>query len=352
MKLSSLGEQRSRRTRIVILITAVGCLALLAGTLLIIGPSGGQDRVAVFGDDDTFLPWALVTDGEFVWKSVDRSSGFGGVAEVVKIDSSSGEVEWRNEYGVGSYSDLVLSGATILATYKQPLQPKVVASGDEVLILVDAETGDVVRQVEIPRISTSPIVVGDTVWLLGQDPGVYIRDVETLDLVETIEFSSITNPDGRPVTGLTQMTLFGDTMWITDGRVFAGVDTTSHEMVDFVDLDEFGLNVLEGHDGVLWSGDRGDPDEGAVGYDPESGEIIRSGFYESPIGNVYHGGYTYDMVSESTMIQVDNETGERVATFTELDPFSVVVTDGFLWAKDDTPRDEPGRKIFRYETEP
>ncbi len=315
---------------------------------LVAGCSGGQDRTVVFDDDEAFLRGLLVSDGKSVWGSVDSKDifdGLDGSAEVIKLDAATANVEWREQYGIGTSDDLVLVDGKLWAFAWEPLPPDTISDG-EVVVRVDPASGEVIDQKVLPSAAYNSVVVNDVVWTLGVDPNdVYVHDVESLELVDTIQTSTLRTPEGSFFRNLESMTLLGEKIWISDGRDLLSIDATTFEMVDFVDPDDFGLDILEVHDGLLWVGKSDKPDEGTFSYDPETGEMTPSGLYESPIGNKYHDGYTYDVIDPTTVAQINTETGEQVATFTDLNPFSIVITDGYLWAHD-------RNQIFRYETKP
>ncbi len=321
-------------------------LAVVAVCFLGVGCSNIEESNLVFDGDGTFIRGPLVSDGESIWFSINDSPDFYGPAEIIKLDTLTGDIEWRKQYGVGVSNDLFLGSSGLWAFSWNPAPPETIDSDEELFVLVNGVDGDIVNQKALPNIKHAPIQVGSSIWMLGVDPKVvYISDLGTLELTDTIQTTTMRSSEGTFVGNPSRMVLLGGVVWFSDGRVVIGIDSTTYEVVDYINPNDKGLDILEAHDGLLWLGKSDTPADGTFSYNPETGETISSDFYESPIGNIYHGSYTFDMIDSSTMAQIDTDTGEEVATFTDLDPLSVAVTEGFLWAHD-------GSQVVRYETKP
>lgn len=313
----------------------VGCL-ILAGC-----SSGGQEAEVAFdteGEVDIIGP--LVSDGESVWWLTENEDETEAL-EVTKADAETGDVEWSKPAGFGTVRPIFLHDNDLWIKVSRTAWP---GELDEKLLRVDAVTGDVTG--EVPIESYGVAMVDGLLWT-----------VDSVGLFEVVDPMSLEVVETRQVYGLgSEFDLYGppehavefeDVVWVTAlGHAFS-LDTDTREVVDFIDFPgPGGFDWLQVHDDELWAGrtyNLGHIRISSLKIDTESGTVEEVDLFESPFGSIEHNGYLFDVVGENKVAQIDIETGETVATFKGLDPFSFVVTDGYLWANND-------EQVVRYET--
>ncbi len=304
---------------------------LIGGCLVLAGcSSGGQDAEVVFESEGAVnIVGPVVSDGDSIWWLTEVADDSRAL-EVVKADSGTGVIEWSEPVGFGTVFPLFLDDGVLWVQVNSPESPD---ESDHDLVRVDAESGEVTG--EVPTESYGVAVVDDLLWTVDGFSVLDLVDPSTPELVESLSLYDVESLDFEP-SFASDAIEFDDAVWVTSQNRAFGLNPDTLELIDSVEFPAGGFGRLEIQDGVLWAQEtdrlkESDLPYSALKIDTESATTETFDLYESPVGTVEYNGFTFDVTGENKVEQID-ASGETVATYENLDPFSFVVTDGYLWA--------------------
>ncbi len=327
------------------------CALLVA--CLIIGASCSNSRshdvVKEIAIEHSIDSGNFVSDDESVWyveEAGKSSRNHNAPVFLNRVDASSGEEIWSEQIGFFSLGGLVLHEG-FLWFQVASLEPQNVP-GKSFWLQVDAESGELLTQLEIEGGLTSSTIAGTTLWSSDLNGlSISVIDTESADVVETLDFLPFDFSTERPKDSV----VVDDVVWVLGGSFINGYNAETREFVKQLETTGLALIHLDTWDGFLWAGNWtpnprfGEPEDDGRAYriDTETGEVAEFGFFESPIGSIEFDGYEFDLVGADKIEQIDIETGDKVASYEGINPLTMVITDGYLWGHNE-------KEIRRYKT--
>ncbi len=323
-------------------------ILLLACLLIGASCSNSQSHEVIWERSDTrFLrDQPLVSDGVSVWyvsDGYDEPTEERGPTRLVKVNSASGEKIWSRDIGYSSASAPIFGEGSIWIRISTDSPDDVVESE---LLRIHPDSGEITARTKLDKGGASLTLAGNHVWAIERSfSEVSVFDTDPLSLVESFRFDQ----DGavRPQ----DLVVTDDVVWVLGGSFINGYDAKTRKFEKQLETTGLALVHLESWDSFLWAGNwtinprfaEPEDDGSAFQIDPETGEVTKFGFFESPMGSVEFDGYEFDLVGADKIEQIDIETGDKVASYEGINPLTMVITDGYLWGHNE-------EEIRRYKT--